>query len=553
MSLTARPIGCYVAELLAANGIDTVFGIPGVHTLELYRGLAREPRLRHILTRHEQGAGFAADGYARASERPAAAFVISGPGVTNILTSVAQAYSDSVPMLVVASTPVRASLGRRWGVLHELADQQGVMGNVLDLACTAASAEEIRDHLQAVFQEFHTGRPRPAYLGIPLDLLAEPTTLVAERFQLAESPGHAVAAGIEPAAALLSAAQRPLIIAGGGARAAAGELRQLIEALDGYLVTTAAGKGVLPEAHRCNLGCSLPFADTQRLLAEADVVLAVGTEMAETDIYTALKLTIPGRLIRIDIAAERNEQYPAAVRIRGDARAAVAALRGRVTDRAGWCSLSGGAAPHRARIDATLDAAAVIRRQVLAAIRAALPADGAVFSDMTQIAYLGNYAYAADVPGAWHHPSGYGTLGYALPAALGAKLAMPDRAVVALAGDFGVQFTIADLTTAVELGLSLPLVVWNNAALGQIRDDMTATDIPPIGVVARNPDFVALAQACGAQGLRVRRSAELTLAIVQALQRRGPTLIEVHEAEFTPGRSAQAVPSHHLTLPGNEP
>ncbi len=534
MSLTARPIGCYVAELLAANGIDTVFGIPGVHTLELYRGLAREPRLRHILTRHEQGAGFAADGYARASGRPAAAFVISGPGLTNILTSVAQAFSDSVPMLVVASTPVRASLGRRWGVLHELADQQGVVGNVLDLACTAASAEDVRDHLRAVFQEFHTGRPRPAYLGIPLDLLSEPTSLVAERFKLTESPGPAFPDQIGQAAALLSAAQRPLIIAGGGARAAAVELRQLIETLDGYLVTTAAGKGVLPEAHRCHLGCSLPYADTQRLLTEADVVLAVGTEMAETDIYTALKLTVPGRLIRIDIAAQLHDQYPAAVNIRCDARAAVAALLGRVTGRPRWCSLSGGAAPHRARIDAQLDAPSVTRRHALAAIRAALPADAALFTDMTQIAYLGNYAYAADVPGVWHHPSGYGTLGYALPAALGAKVAMPAKAVVALAGDFGVQFTLPDLTTAVELGLSLPVVVWNNAALGQIRDDMVAAHIAPVGVVARNPDFIALAQACGAHGERVRRSAELTAAIVQALRRRGPTLIEVNEGEFAP-------------------
>jgi 5-guanidino-2-oxopentanoate decarboxylase len=533
MSLTARPIGCYVAELLAANGIDTVFGIPGVHTLELYRGLAREPRLRHILTRHEQGAGFAADGYARASGRPAAAFVISGPGITNILTAVAQAYSDSVPMLVVASTPVRASLGRRWGVLHELADQQGVIGNVLDLACTAASAEDIRDHLLAVLQEFQTGRPRPAYLGIPLDLLAEPTTLVAARFQFTERHRQTFADEIEQAAALLSAAQRPAIIAGGGARAAAGELRQLIETLDGYLMTTAAGKGVLPEVHRCNLGASLPYAETQQLLAQADVVLAVGTEMAETDLYTAMKLTIPGMLIRIDIAAQLNDQYPAAVSIRCDARSAVAALVGRVTSRARWCSLSGGAAPHRSRIDAKFDAAAVVRRRALAAIRAALPADAAVFSDMTQIAYLGNYAFAVDVPGIWHHPSGYGTLGYALPAALGAKVAMPARAVVALAGDFGVQFTLPDLTTAVELGLNLPVVVWNNAALGQIKDDMVAAKIAPVGVVARNPDFIALAQACGAQAQCVRRGTELTAAIVEALRRHGPTLIEVNVAEFT--------------------
>lgn len=529
-----KPIGCYVAQLLAANGIDTVFGIPGVHTLELYRGLAQERRLRHVLTRHEQGAGFAADGFARASGRPAAAFVISGPGITNILTSVAQAYSDSVPMLVVASTPHRASLGRRWGVLHELRDQHGVIGNVLDLACTARCAEDVRDYVRAVLQEFHSGRPRPAYLGIPLDLLAEPTSLVAETFQLVARQPASFSHDIERAVALLAAAQRPAIIAGGGARAAATDLRLLIENLDGYLATTAAGKGVLPEAHRCNLGGSLPFAETQQLLAEADVVLAVGSELAETDVYTATKLTLSGKLIRIDVSDKLNDQYPAEVAIRADARTAVAALLEHVPRRSGWCSRSGPAAQYRARINARFDAASVLRRHGLDAIRAALPADAALFSDMTQIAYLGNYAYAADLPGGWHHPAGYGTLGYALPAALGAKVAMPDRAIIALAGDFGVQFTLADLTTAVELQLSLPVIVWNNAALGQIRDDMLAAAIPPTGVVARNPDFVALAQACGAHGQSVRSATELAGAISAALRRHGPTLIEVNEGEFAP-------------------
>ncbi len=533
MSLTARPLGCYVAELLAANGIDTVFGIPGVHTLELYRGLAAVPRLRHVLTRHEQGAGFAADGFARVSGRPAAAFVISGPGVTNILTSVAQAFSDSVPMLIIASTPVRASLGRRWGVLHELADQQAMMSSVLDLAFTAARAEGVRDHLQSIFHEFRTGRPRPAYLGIPLDLLAESTTMVAERFAAASVQPPPGREEFERAAALLTAAQRPMIIAGGGARGAASELRTLVENLDGYLATTSAGKGVLPEAHRCNLGGSLPFAPTQQLIAQADVVLAVGTEMAETDIYTSSKLALTGKLIRVDISSQLNAQYPAEVTLRADARAATAALAVLVRKRSGWCSQAGEAATHRAGIDAQLDAASLVRRRGLVAIRAALPADAVVCSDMTQIAYLGNYAYVTDLPGAWLHPVGYGTLGYALPAALGAKLAMPGRAIISLAGDFGLQFTLPELATAVELGLSLPVVVWNNAALGQIRDDMLAANIPPTGVVARNPDFIALAEAYGATGQRVRSTAELTNAIRQALQRHGPTLIEVNEGEWS--------------------
>jgi thiamine pyrophosphate-dependent acetolactate synthase large subunit-like protein len=166
------------------------------------------------------------------------------------------------------------------------------------------------------------------------------------------------------------------------------------------------------------------------------------------------------------------------------------------------------------------------------ALREVVPSDGTLFTDMTQIAYLGNYAFGAERPGLWFHPSGYGALGYALPAAIGAKIAQPTRAVVALAGDFGVQFTLQELMTAVELDLTLPVVVWNNGALGQIRDDMRAAGIAPIGVVARNPDFVALAGACGAAGVRVHDAAALAEALRAALARPGPTLLEAVAQDF---------------------
>src|SRR6266566_4234307 len=199
MSSAPWTVGRYVVETLAANDIDTVFGIPGVHNIELYRGL-EFARLRHVLVRHEQNAGFAADGYARVSGCAAAAFVISGPGVTNVLTAVAQAYSDSVPLLVVASSPVRASLGKGWGVLHELDDQRAVAAEVAGLARSARGAQDVRDHLRAAFATLHAGRARPAYLEIPLDLLAEPTTLRPERFaRSAATPLPAPAALAAPA------------------------------------------------------------------------------------------------------------------------------------------------------------------------------------------------------------------------------------------------------------------------------------------------------------------------------------------------------------------
>jgi len=326
MSDEPQSVGQYIVALLAANGIDTVFGIPGVHNLEFYRGLAATG-LRHILVRHEQNAGFAADGFARASGRPAAACVISGPGLTNILTSAAQAKTDSVPMLILASTPVASSLAKGWGVLHELDDQRLMAAGVVGTARSARSAQDARDHLREAFASFQLGRQRPAYLEVPLDLLAEPTSLRAERFARVGGGPQPAQPVVERAAALLAAASKPMIVAGGGAKAAGEQVRKLVEALDGYLVTTVAGKGLLPESHPANLGASLQFRTTQQLVAQADVVLAVGTELSETDFYSGARLEMGGRLIRIDIDATKlADHYAADVGIWGDAAASLAAL-----------------------------------------------------------------------------------------------------------------------------------------------------------------------------------------------------------------------------------
>ncbi len=530
MSVT---VGHFLVDLLAANDIDTVFGIPGVHNLEVYRGLAAS-RLRHVLVHHEQGAGFAADGFARASGRLAAVFVISGPGLTNVLTAIGQAHSDSVPVLVIASTPARATLGKRWGVLHELRNQHLLASGVFGVARAARSAADVRDHLRACLASLRSGRARPAYLEVPLDLLAETTDLVADRFASPPSPPPAGARQVAAAADLLAVAQRPLIIVGGGARNASAEVLKMADLLDAYVASSAAGKGIVREDHAANLGTSLPFAETQALVAGADAIIAVGTELGETDIYTGFSLRRTGKLIRIDIdPAKLADHYAAEVPIWGDAKATLAAINRGLRGRSGWRSANGGAAPIRARIEGGFSPAARAQQRAIAAIQAGLPQDAIVYSDMTQIAYLGNYAFSANEPGLWFHPSGYGTLGFALPAALGGKIAMPRRAQLALVGDYGLQFTVNELMTAVEAGINLPVVVWNNAALGQIRDDMLAAGIPPVGVVGRNPDFMMLAAAYGAAGVQVRDPQGLTAAVRDALSVPRPTLIEILAADFS--------------------
>ena len=532
MNAAPWTVGRYLVETLAANGIDTVFGIPGLHNIELYRGLELA-RVRHVLVRHEQNAVFAADGYARATGHPAAAFVISGPGVSNALSALAQAWSDSVPVLLIASAPMRASLGKGWGVLHELPDQRALVAGVTGFSGSARSDTDVREYLGSAFAALRAPRSRPAYLDVPLDLLSEMTPLRPEVFARAPEPRAPAHAASDAARALLSDAERPLVVAGGGARSAGAALREVVERLDAYLVTTVAGKGIVAESHPACLGASLPYPLTQERVASADVVLAVGTELSETDIYTTTRLPMNGRLLRIDVdPAKLTDHYAADVALQADAGLALASLAQGLRARSGWRHAAGDAATHRAAIEAALDRNARAALAAVRALRTSLPADGVVFSDMTQLAYLGNFAFAAERPGVWFHPSGYGALGYALPAAIGACIAQPQRAILALAGDFGAQFTLQELMTAVELDLTLPFVVWNNGALGQIRDDMCAAGITPIGVVARNPDFGALASACGAVGAHVTSSTALEAAVHAALARPGPTLIEVDAARW---------------------
>ena len=534
--MTTHPltVGEYVSAMLELNGIDTVFGIPGVHTLEFYRGIARSG-LRHVLVRHEQGAGFAADGFARLSGRPAAAMVISGPGLTNVLTAMGQAYTDSVPVFVIASTAAQHSLGKQWGALHELHNQREIAATVTGHAGHATTPADVRDHLKLAFAALRGARPRPAYLQIPLDVLSMPAGLVPEKFAPAPARPQPDAASITAAARLLAQARQPVIIAGGGASHAGASVQRLAEKLQAMCVLTTAAKGLLAEHHPLNAGAALAYPLTHAAIAAADVVLAVGTELAETDHYL-LSLKINGKLIRIDVDPSKfADQYVNDVAILSDAQPALEALTGAL-DGTALNTQPGAAARQvatlRTAIAAGFDPKSRTLHALLAAIRSALPADAAVCTDMTQIAYAGNYGFATDQPRTWFHPSGYGTLGYALPAAVGAKLSSPDRPVVALAGDFGLQFTLHELMTAVEHELSIPIVVWNNDALGQIRDDMIGASFPPTGVVGRNPDFIALARAYGAAAITARSGAELASAIGVALATRGPTLIEVPAVAF---------------------
>ncbi len=523
--------GVALMRLLNAYGVDTVFGMPGVHTLELYRDLAAIG-IRHIGVRHEQGAGFMADGYARVSGRPGVCLLISGPGVTNAATPMGQAYSDSVPMLVVSSVAERRDLGMGRGRLHEISAQDAVTAPLTAFSAVVLDPEDVPELVARAFAVFTSQRPRPVHISIPLDVIAAPASFAPTPRRMAAAPAPD-AESVRRAAELLVKAKRPVIVVGGGAARHGELIRRLAEKLGAAVVPTIAAKGVVPDGHPLVLESTLEREPTQAFVAAADVVLVVGSELAETDLWASEgKLRLGGKMIRVDIdPAVLVRDYAPEVAIRGDAGATLAALARLIepSNAAGPGIAASDVA--RARAAARADLTALERKhlRVLGALREALPPDGFVMTDMSQIVYTGYGFFPCVRPQSYMFPVGYGTLGFALPAAIGAKFAQPERPAVALAGDGGLLFTVQELATAVEHKLPLAVVLWNNDALAQIRDGFVKRGIAPVSTSPHNPDFLMLARAFGCRAVRAESLDHFKGELAAAFAAAGPTLIEVRE------------------------
>lgn len=520
-----RTVGEALVDLLVARGIDTIFGIPGVHTLSLYRGLARND-VRHVLVRHEQGAGFAADGWGRVTGRPGVCFLITGPGVLNAATAIAEATADSVPMLVVTTVNPPDGRGRSRGRLHEIGDQRAALAPIARLVRRIEAPEDLAPAVAEAFTALATGRPGPVVLELPLPLIDAPAAEAAPG-RAAHRPQPA-AEDVAAAAALIDAARLPVLVAGGGTVDAAAAVRRFAEVTGAIVLPTTAAKGVMPWEHPCHPGTILKSPAAHALLREADLVVLAGTELGETDTWLEAPLRLSGKVVRIDLdPGQLDADHPATVAILADAGAALDAITAACRTRRPPCADRVRAL--RAAYRAGLTPLEQKHAKVWDIVRAALPADGIVAADMTQLAYTGSYYFPSSCPRSWLHPVGFGTLGYALPAAIGAKLARPQRAVLAVLGDGGLQFTLTELGTAVEQRLALPVLLWNNDALGQIALGMRERSIREIGVYQTNPDFQAIARAYRCRGVRPDGPQALLQALERALHTDHPTLIEVRE------------------------
>ncbi|MGW8761262.1 5-guanidino-2-oxopentanoate decarboxylase [Streptomyces sp. NPDC055815] len=534
-----------VVRALASHGVTDAFGIPGTHNLEIYRHLPGYG-IRHVTPRHEQGAGYAADAYARVSGRPGVAITTTGPALLNIAAAVGQAYSDSVPLLVVSPGMPLRHPRQSTGLLHEMRSQTEALRGVAAFSHRVSSVDEIGSAVARAFTLFRTGRPRPVHIEVPLDLLetVEPAGPV-RRAPLTGPPAPDPAA-VDQAAAVLRAARRPALVLGGGARAAAAECAALAERLGAPAVTTANGKGVLDERHPLSLGVSLHSPAVQKWLADRDVVLAVGTELAESDLWGPPP-ALRGTLIRVDVdPAQMYAGLPADVPLVGDARVLLTALLAECRGGGGDVPAEAADLAHvpadpgdvralRAARDDETRARDARWLPYLRAVRRVLAEDAVLTSDSAQCCYYGALPHLPLGPGGRYlHPTGFGTLGYALPAAIGAKTACPERQVVALSGDGGLQFSVQELATAAQLRLPLPVVVFDNGGYGEIREEMAARGDTPLAVDLPAVDLPALARAYGGHGATVRSPEELADALALALTTPGPTVLTVPEVAVVP-------------------
>ena len=523
-----QTFGTELCNALAMRGCRTVFGIPGVHNQELYRGLAASG-LDHILARHEQGAGFMADGYARATGRPGIVFAITGPGLANAATPIGQAYSDSVPMLVITTCH---DDNTHWQArLHEVRDQHRLGSAVADWCETARDADHAFALMDRAFAEFASMRKRPKVIQLPLSLLAAKTAGAPAPSPL-PSPDLPEKTQVEGTAWLLERARRPLFIFGSGAASAAEAARSLVDRSGAAVFEAILGRGIVPGSHPMNFGAFLRRPESAEIVAKADLVIAVGAALSEIEIH-ANGLGHKAPMIKIDHDGDAHiATKDGDTAIVCDPATFLKLLNDAVGSNGGSDWRQEEVEAGRARLRDSCEEGRKGCLEAAEAIGSILDSDSLVFSDMTQLAYVAEEAISAEQPGRWHHPLGFGTLGYALPAAIGAKIGAAERNVIALAGDYGIQYTIQELAVAVERNLALSVIIWDNGKLQEIEDSMLRDGIEPAATRARNPDFATLALAYGATHSDAHNAEELRSTLLASFKKNGPSLIQVHAENF---------------------
>jgi acetolactate synthase-1/2/3 large subunit len=537
-SAATRIGGHVVAESLHALGAEVVFGIPGVHVLPVWEGL-RTTDVRVLGFRQELNAAFAADGYARVTGAPTPLVVSTGPGAFMTLAPLMEASSAFVPVVVVSSQIESDAIGKGRGHLHETPDQAASFAPLVKWVGRAGSAAEIPQVLSEAWRRAATPPQGPTYVEVPVDVLQAPADgldapVVDGKPNVPPPPP---AADLARAVELLSAAERPLVVAGGGAvrSGATSELLELATRLDAPVATTYTGKGIFSDGHPLAVGSSWDDAAHRELVARADVVLCVGSWLGY-EFTESLRPRGSATLIQIDAASERIGVNFPALGLVGDARTTLRAL---VDGLPGASARDGAkrAADVRERIARDRTSQPDLARDVLEIVEGVLPRSGAASWDSTILAYSACWYLRASDPRQFLYPAGSSTLGYAFPAALGASAALAGAQVLAIAGDGGFQYGIAELATAKQQHSNVALLLIDDRGYGILREYQDAAGFAHAGVDLEHPDFQAL---CGTYDVPARRTSVERLAgdLDWALERPGPAAVILEEVLAMPDPGA---------------
>ena len=535
--MTTKSCAEATIELLSKYGIKTIFGIPGVHTLDFCRALTDDTdvpnKIRHVQARNEQGAAFMAEGWARATGGVGVALVISGPGVTNASTALGQCYADSLPMLLISAEPVSTSLGKGQGVLHEITEQKKVTEPLTAFSETVTKPNDVPVLLARAFTIFRSKRPRPVHISIPIDIQAQTVSTDWEPSKIAPPP-EVSEEDLLKAVSLISESKKAVLVLGGGACDSGDEILELVDRLGVIVLTTTAGKGVIDDNHPLTISGGTVRAEARKYLSKADLIIAIGTELAETDNYVG-KYQINGKIIRLDIDEKKiNDHYPATVGLLGDAKETVKKLNKKLN----------GLIKLRQREKAEIEVAKITKsiehslsqtearhKKFLKVLREIAPPETIFSTDACQLSYTGVFGFHVPKARKWLHPVGFCALGNALPNAIGAKIALPQIPVTVLVGDGGFMFSMPEILSAREQNLSIPIIIWENGGYKQIQDDMKAVGVDRVGVDGMNPDFIKLAGSCYCDAVYANSKDVFTHSFKKALVAKRPTIILIKEED----------------------
>ncbi len=525
--------GQALVSSLVREGVEVVFGIPGIHMSGIITAMRDEPALRFIASRHEQGAAHMADGYARVSGRPGVVLVVPGAGVFNAASGIATAYARSSPVLAILGQIPRAQIDRGLGAVHEVVDQSEILRTVTKWRKRVLRPRDIPDAVTEAFRQMRTGRPRPVAIEIP------PETGVEQEDVVLREP--APVSRIVPSADDLRRAVRiimdsrlPIIYAGGGVAQsnAEGALIRLAEATNIPVVTSSGGKGTIPDSHPLSYGsCFGPRAEMDEMnqlyevMASADVVIGIGARFSIGNPAGESSTLIN---INIDDAELTNIQSNT-VPLHGDAGATIEALLSLLEE--------AGAADRPSPDEAVAATRKLVSyydiRQkepqypVLEMMWNTLPGNTIIAWDVTQFGYYARTHYQVNHPKT-HIDSGYSfNLGYAFPAAMGVKVARPNDPVVCVSGDGGFMFNATELATAVHYGINIVTVVFRDDAYGNVARDLDESFGGTYGTDLYNPDLVRFAESFGAVGMRAAQPKDLAVLLQEALACTAPVIIDV--------------------------